>query len=178
VIGRRLYGESVAAAAGPANPPRPLPDLDGRGYRVEIFPPGSFPVESGPLPEGLDKELFAGLGHPTTERARAWTKLRGRRGGKVLLCFANFAQRDKLWGKKERVPWSDVWAEGLAQVAQKFGGSMAEMEAIWRVKISNQVSTKSIFLRCQLQVDFGHSSFCHSMSALRYTTLLRGSLRE
>lgn len=58
--------------------------------------------------------------------------------GKAILCMANFARTDKLWGKPDRVFWSDLRAASCARVMDKYpGGSMAALEHIWRINVIN-----------------------------------------
>jgi hypothetical protein len=45
-------------------------------------------------------------------------------GGKAILCMNNFADRDGLWGRPERLYWSDLMAASCARVVG--------VEAIWR----------------------------------------------
>ncbi|KAM0252825.1 hypothetical protein ACHAQJ_007564 [Trichoderma viride] len=58
--------------------------------------------------------------------------------GKTMLCMNNFAERDQLFGKTNRIFWSDLMAVCFSRAMMVSHGNTNCLEAIWRLVITNR----------------------------------------
>ncbi|KAL6691065.1 hypothetical protein J3F84DRAFT_352706 [Trichoderma pleuroticola] len=110
------------------------------------------------------------LGHPVDDYALAVVTNTGKASadgnppyqnyihtkGKAILCMSNFAEYDQLFGKSDRLYWSDLMAACFSNAMAEYNGDLKGLAAIWRIKIVNQVTKQLIQTICKgLDMEFG-----------------------
>ncbi|KAL7960276.1 hypothetical protein V8C34DRAFT_303332 [Trichoderma compactum] len=104
-----------------------------------------------------------GLGHPVDDYTLAVVTNTGKASaggnppyqnyihtkGKAILCMSNYAEDDQLFGKSDRLFWSDLMAACFCKTMAEYNGDLKGLEAIWRIKIVNQVTRQLIDKVCK-----------------------------
>jgi hypothetical protein len=143
--GRKVWDDCMEKYDPPRLDP-PLPDIERRGYQQ--------------TPEKLDTAKMAAL--PSlellrnmndlgqTENGYVWIEI-GNSGpssddqtayqnyihkdGQFILCMNNYAKRDRVRDTEQGLVWSEIMAVCCSRVGQDF----RNLQAIWRISISNKV---------------------------------------
>ncbi|UKZ82494.1 hypothetical protein TrVFT333_010283 [Trichoderma virens FT-333] len=125
---------------------------------TELEPPSeaSIPIE--------DQRSVSGLGHPLTDYVLAVVaspdnvKFTSHTveppyhdKGKAILCINNFAAQDQMFGKPDRLFWSDLMAACFSQTMTASDCDTNGLEAIWRINIVNQGTINVINTYCKGQ---------------------------
>ncbi|GAB1316350.1 hypothetical protein MFIFM68171_06560 [Madurella fahalii] len=173
VTGRALYAQFLRNLERCSNQYQMLPEL-APYYDVSLDPPHA-PVIGPRIEKALAEDGHLGDDYVFAEVVNinlpGRSEANGRpyqnyvdANGKALLCISNFADRDRLFGRQERIFWSDLMALCCAKVMATHGGNMRGLQSIWRLTIANEFTQRVIKTICgdrmiPIEFDTGNTQF-------------------
>ncbi|KAH8893873.1 hypothetical protein GQ53DRAFT_821748 [Thozetella sp. PMI_491] len=154
--GRTLYGQLVRAIERSSDLDQRLPEI-APNYYTTIEPPSLACIDV------TTEDSLANANHPrddyvfievhnssfgTSGHSQSMYQNYVHSGGKALLCMNNFANRDRFYRQPGQMFWSDLMAVCCSRVMMVHSSNMKHLQAIWRVKIDNQVTQNLIAAIC------------------------------